>query len=179
MATTLIPFASKTIGSGLVLFAGFLLGNFAARNIENQVAELKNLEKALAHLSAQISYALCPLPAALKKAGQMGGGDVGRVLSSMGDLTGLRRGKTPPEALEDVLTRVEKGRLPPMAERVLREVSLGLGVTGHKEQVRYIEGFIHELERERLNMEEEARKKAKLYRYLAVLSALSAIILFI
>ncbi|QUL98937.1 MAG: stage III sporulation protein AB [Candidatus Fermentithermobacillus carboniphilus] len=174
-----VTLCAKVLGSGLVLGAGALAGYTAAKATEERLKELERLEICLINLSTEISYFLSPLPKALVKAGQKSGGEAGRLFVEMGNLVGMGRRKTPDEALEEALVSIREDSIPRFGLETLRDLAKNLGGTGHREQIRYIEGSIERLKDHRRLFEEESRKKARLYRYLGLLGALSTVIVLI
>lgn len=166
----------KMAGSLMLLWAATSVGFGSARSLENQVLELERLEVALESLSSGVSYALEPLPRAMMKAGERAGGETGRLFCLMGAESGLAGRRTPHEAFTSV---VAEG-LGPQVSRAVRDILADLfrtlGASGHKEQVRHIDMSIDRVRSYRKSVEDECRKKARVYRYLGVLAGLSAVI---
>lgn len=172
-------FFAKVFGSGLIIAVGTLLGYRWANGLANELGELEKLELALVNLSAEISYALSPLPKALWRSGQKVGGGTGELLSRMGSSVGLEQRRTPAEALDEALKNFDGSGVGLFEIELLKNLARNLGTSGHKEQLRYIESCIDKLRTYRRTFEEECKRKMRLYRYLGVLSALSIVIVLI
>ena len=161
-------FAVKALGCALVVTAGGLAGFSAAARVETELRELERLEAALLCLSSEISYALTPLPEALKRAGATAGGAVGALFARVGALAGLSNRRSVSQALD--LALGEARPLAPKVADIMRDLAMNLGTSGHKEQVRYIEMSMDRVRSLRKESEDECRKKARLYRYLGLFS---------
>jgi len=169
--------AAKAVGSALVIAAGGLAGFAAARRVEAELREVERFENALLCLSSEISYALTPLPEALKRAGSAAGGEIGTLLARTGSLAGLSNRRSVSRALDLALAEVRPQS--PKAVAILKELAANLGFSGHKEEVRYIEMSIDRTRSVRKELEGECRRKARLYRYLGLFSGASLAIVLL
>lgn len=165
-----LPGLVRSVGTILVIGAGTVAGFGTAARLEDELKELERLELGLLCLSSEIAYSLLPLPSALKRAGEQAGGMTGLLLSRTGALTGLAQRRTPVDALDLALSDQSLSRLPSFEVGLLRELAANLGVSGHKEEARFIEMSIERARSHRREFEEECRKKARIYRYLGLLS---------
>jgi stage III sporulation protein AB len=167
---------AKIIGSTLIILTGTLIGHGLASSLERKEKEAEMLENALVCLSSEVSYALTPLPVALRSAGKAAGGAVGDILISMGKLAGIANKHTAQEAFVEAVSKYQ-GTLPPSELlTIVDDLSKNLGFLGHREQIRHIEIAIDKVKRYKKSHEEEVRKKARLYRYLGALSAVCLVI---
>ncbi len=165
-----------------VVVAGSLMGFSLASRLEEDLREMERLESLLLGLSSEISYALVPLPEALQKHGARVGGTVGKVASRMGELSGLERRTTLPEAAVlalDEAADTGDGRLPTFHAALLLDLARVLGTTGHREQVAYLDQALETARSHRKSVEDEFRKRARVYRYLGVLSSVSLVIVML
>jgi stage III sporulation protein AB len=169
----------KVVGSLLVFGAATAVGVSAARELDDQVAELQRLEVACETLSAGVSYLLEPLPRAMMKAGERAGGASGDLFFRMGSLTGISGLRTPEDAFQSVLAEGVSSRIPRAGLSVVEDLVKTLGTSGHKEQVRYIDMSIDRVRSYRKSIEDEYRKKARMYRYLGVLAGLLVVVVLI
>jgi len=171
-----LPVALKLLGSTLVIGAGGVAGFSCAGRLEAELDELERLEAALTALSSEISYSLMPLPGALSKAGERAGGTTGAIFQRIGGLSGLAQRRTPVEALVRALDDEHIGRF---QEHVLKDLVRNLGTSGHKEQVRHIEMSIDRVRSWRRRLEDDYRKKARVYRYLGLFSGVGVAIVLL
>jgi stage III sporulation protein AB len=171
-------------GSGAlgVVAAGTLIGFSLARRLEDDLREMERLESLLLGLRSEISYALVPLPQALRKHGTRVGGTVGAVALRMGDLSGLERRTTLPEAAALALDEAAGsggGTLPAFHAALLSDLARVLGTTGHREQAAHLDHALETAQNHRRSVEDDFRKRARLYRYLGVLSSVSIVIVML
>ena len=169
--------AAKAAGSALVIAAGGLVGFAAARRVEAELREVERLETALHFLQSEISYALTPLPEALKRAGAAAGGEIGALLARTGALAGLSNRRSVSRALDLALDEIHPELTKVLA--IVKELAASLGLSGHKEEVRHIEMSIDRARSLKKELEDECRRKARLYRYLGLFSGASLAIVLL
>ena len=107
------------------------------------------------------------------------GGTTGHIFSGISSLVGMASGCTPSEALEQILSEKPMAGYSPEGLDIIEDVMKNLGSTGYKEQTRFIQLALKRLEMLKKEKKDEAKKKAKIYRCLGVMSGLSAAILLI
>ncbi len=168
----------KILGSGAVIAAGGLLGYSMAGQLDQELLEMNRFESLLLSLRAEISYALLPLPKALRKCGDRVGGMVGQAFQSVGIRTGPASRMTPEEALSQVLDDFS-GKMPQYQVALIKDLFRNLGTSGHKEQVAYIDAVLDSAKSQKRFLEDSYRKKAKVYRYLGVLGATCVVIVLL
>ncbi len=169
----------KAIGSALTIGAGTLGGRALAWKLEKELDELRRLELAFMNLSAEVSYSLSSLPQALSAAGKKAGGDTGRLFSLLGGLSGMEQRRTVEEAFGMALEMSEDMLLPDCEIEILESLVQNLGIWGHKEQISFIGIALAEVRNERGCLQEEYRKKARMYRSLGILAALGIVIVLL
>ncbi|HHW27821.1 MAG TPA: hypothetical protein GXX23_10900 [Firmicutes bacterium] len=172
----------KGAGALSVIAAGTLIGLGLAGRLEEDLREMERLESLLIGLGTEISYALVPLPEALRKHGNRVGGAIGKVVSRIGELSGLERRRTLAEAASMALDEAAGLGEPPLLPfhaALLLDLARVLGTTGHKEQAAYIDHALASVRAHRRASEDELRKRARVYRYLGVLSSVSLVIVML
>lgn len=169
----------KLAGSLLLLGTAAAAGHGAARRLEAEVEELRRLVTALEALSSEVSYMLRPLPQAMAAAGARAGGTVGELFCLLGSRSGRSGRLTPEDALETILSEAHPGELPRLALETVGELVKTLGTSGHKEGLRHIDMSIDRVRSHLRLVEAEYGKKARMYRYLGVLTGLSVVIVLI
>ncbi|HHY76153.1 MAG TPA: hypothetical protein GX500_05145 [Firmicutes bacterium] len=169
----------KLTGVSFILAAAGAAGFGVARALEDEVSEIRKLEAALDVLASEVSYMLRPLPSAMTAAGKRVGGAVGELLCLMGSRTGISGRQTPEDVFRSAMEETDLRALPHFVREVLGELVKGLGVSGHKEQLRLIDMSIDRVRSYLASAEVECQKKARMYRYLGVLTGLAAAIVLI
>lgn len=166
-----LPVFLKTAGSLAVLLTGWFAGDWAARDLERQLAEMNRFESALSDLASEISYSLSPLPEALSRVGERVGGQTGQLLWGLGKGMGLGRRKTPEEALAQILgdSSSSVASLPLLMEP-LKDLMRSLGTSGQLEQLRHIQVVAERVRGQRRNFEGQVVRKTRVFRYLGVFS---------
>lgn len=174
----------KGIGALGVVAAGSLIGFGLAGRLEDDLREMERLESLLLGLRSEISYALVPLPEALRKHGTRVGGITGRVAARVGELSGLEHRTTLAEAVleaMDEITATDTGdfKLSPFHATLFLDLARVLGTTGHREQAAYLDHALESSRNHRQACQDELRKRARVYRYLGVLSSVSLVIVML
>ncbi|MGI6642698.1 MAG: hypothetical protein ACOX3V_01560 [Bacillota bacterium] len=170
--------AVRILGSGAVIAAGGLLGYRMAAQLDHEISEMNRFESLLLSLKTEISYALLPLPKALSKCGERVGGTVGQAFARVGAKTGPGSRMTPEEALSLVLDDLGQ-KMPRHQVPLIEDLFRNLGTSGHKEQVAHIDAVLDSAKALRRSLEDNYRKKARIYRYLGVLGAISVVIVLL
>lgn len=177
-----LPILMKTTGSATVVLTSWFMGDFMAKKLERQLAEIRRFESALVDLGQEISYSLTPLPRALQRVGERTGGETGRLLAALGSTAGLVQRRTPTEALFRIMGESQEfpgTSIPPFEMELLEDLLRSLGMSGHTEQLRHIDMISMRARTWREDFQEQARKKARVYRYLGVLSGTCMVIILL
>lgn len=174
-----VSFWIRFLGSVFIICAGALGGKSLAGNLEKELDELSRFELALLNLSTEISYSLSSLPAALSKAGEKAGGDTGKLFSLIGSLSGMEQRRTVEEAFNLALETAQDLNVPDSELAILGILVKNLGIWGREEQLSFIEIALAESRNHRVSIQEEYRKKARMYRSLGVLFALGIVIVLL
>ena len=136
-----------------------------------------NRFESLLLLKTEISYALLPLPRLYPNAvSEWAARSVRRSRSWSQAGPGSRM--TPEEALSLVLDDLGQ-KMPRHQVPLIEDLFRNLGTSGHKEQVAHIDAVLDSAKALRRSLEDNYRKKARIYRYLGVLGAISVVIVLL
>lgn len=174
----------KGVGALGVIAAGSLIGFGLAGRLEDDLREMDRLESLLVGLRSEISYALVPLPEALRKHGARVDGATGRVAARIGELSGLENRTTLVEAVSEAMNEMDSAdigvpTLSPFHTALFLDLARVLGTTGYREQAAYLDHALESARNHRRSCEDEFRKRARVYRYLGVLSSVCLVIVML
>ncbi len=178
----LLPVFMKVVGSVTLMLTSWSIGDFVAKRLERQLAEMRRFESALVDLGQEISYSLAPLPRALQRVGERTGGETGKLFAALGSTAGLAQRRTPTEALFKIVGESQEfpgTSISPFEMELLEDLLKSLGMSGHTEQLRHIDMISMRARVWREDFQEQAKKKARVYRYLGALSGACMVIILL
>lgn len=158
----------RVLGLGCLGLAPVIAGFKAAQDALENLSEVERAETALVSLRSQISYALNPLPVALREAGRAAGGKIGEFIGFMVGEIGTRGRLTPSEAFEKAAAACVGREIPRYVLEIFGEFFKDAGKAGHREELARIDLVLERLRFYKQKFREETGKRARLYRYLGI-----------
>lgn len=171
--------ALRLLGSALLAAALAGAGLEGGMRARRRVAELRALVLAVSVLRSEVAFAVTPLPAALRRAGDAAAGGVGRLLQAWAQSLGQTGEGRGPAAAWQWALRGEGRRLCLRAEDLvpMDELAQSLGRSDRDDQTLHLERAAARLGALADRLEPEAERTARLLRALGLLGGMAAAIL--
>lgn len=168
----------RFLGGLILIFATGNMGFAIARSIKERVALLIRLQGLLQFLITEIDFAVTLFPEALTKVGQSLGPETNAFCHQV--VENLQAGVPLSVAWERaLLILVDNSPLYPDDVKPLWSLAPIIGLTDRQDQLRHLKLAQEHLRQRQLEIEREANKNQKLWRYLGVLSGLVAVLILI
>ncbi len=168
------------LGSLLVIGSASVLGWQLGDRYRKRRQQLEDIRLALQVLITEIEYGQVPLPEALQQAAKVRPGIGSKVLFKTADILLEKTGQTPRDAWKEALNQEATNTVLHTEDiDILLGLSVSLGASNTKDQLRYFKLTIQRLER---MIEEASMAEAsgvRLFRYLGVLGGILLVLLSI
>lgn len=160
----------RLLGAGAVITAGTAIGFSMERELANRVKSLREIEHITDILKAEIRYAGTPLQEVFRGTAERVEAPFSDMLREAADEMELRDGKTLGKIWGDCILRLPGDTgLTQADKREFSHLGERLGYLDGQMQIRTLERYKEELEREQKEAEADYRQKVRVYRCLGFL----------